>query len=429
MTTPTPVQLAGRSSSETGWRQYFNRSMIICMLLGFSSGLPLFILIHLISAWQKSEHVELKAISLFGLVGFSYTWKFLWAPFMDRYAIPFLGRRRGWMLVTQVLLLLIIMALGQLSPKDDFTLTIWLSGLMCFFSASQDIVINAYQREILHENQQALGFALSVNTYKLAALIPGSLALILSDHVSWSVVFFATALFMLPGIITTLLIKEPSVYGEPPKNISEAVILPFKEFITRKGLQSALLILLFIFLYNLGNAMATALQTPFFMDIGFTRTEIGVVAKSTGLWAGIAGGLVGGVWLVKLGINRGLWFFGSLQAIAILGFVVLAKIGLNIWMLGVVMAADYFAVGMAVSAFTAYIATTTDARYTATQFALFTSLAAVPRTLVSSVTGIIVDHVGWFDFFVLCFLMTIPGMLLLLKIAPWNEKPAGSAAE
>ena len=427
MINPNPS--ASATSPPSGWRQILNRNMLACMVLGFSSGLPLFVLIHLVSAWQKSEHVNLQNISLFGLVGFSYTWKFIWAPLMDRYSIPFLGRRRGWMLVTQVLLLLVIAAMGQLSPLTDFTLTIWLAGLMCFISASQDIVINAYQREILEENQQALGFALSVNTYKLSALIPGSLALILSDHVSWSVVFIATALFMVPGMITTLLMSEPRVYGEPPKNIREAVVLPFKEFITRKGVLAALLILGFIFLYNLGNAMATALQTPFFMDLGFTRTQIGVVAKSTGLWAGIAGGLVGGIWLMKLGINRGLWVFGVMQAIAILGFALLAKMGLSIWMLGIAMAADYFAVGLAVSAFTAYIATTTDSRYTATQFALFTSLAAVPRTFFNSITGFIVEQTGWFSFFIICFLLTIPGMLLLIKVAPWNSKHSATVSE
>ncbi len=420
MQTPAPNDVIEPAAAATGWRQYADRKMLICMAMGFSSGLPLFILVHLISAWLKSEHVDLKSISLFGLVGFPYTWKFVWAPVMDRFSLSLLGRRRGWMLVTQVLLLLVIMELGQLSPQRDFTLIIWLSGFMCFISASQDIVINAYQREILDERHQAIGFALSINTYKLSALVPGSLALILSDHVSWSVVFIFTALFMLPGIVTTLLINEPSLYGAPPKNIREAVLLPFKEFINRKGWSAALLILGFIFLYNLGNAMATALQTPFFMDLGFTRTQIGVVAKSTGLWAGISGGIIGGIWLIKLGINRGLWIFGVLQALAILGFAVLAKMGLSVWMLGVVMAADYFAVGLSVAAFTAYIATTTDPRYTATQFALFTSLAAIPRTFFNAITGYIVAQTGWFGFFIVCFLLTIPGMLLLFKVAPWN---------
>ena len=272
---------------------------------------------------------------------------------------------------------------------------------MAFISASQDIVIDAYRREMLSDAQQAPGVALYVNAYKFATLVPGSLSLILSDHFSWSTVFFCTALFMLPGIVTTLLIREPAVYGTPPKNLFEAVVLPFKEFIGRQGLKHALLILSFIFLYKLGDSMASALQTPFFMDLGFTRTQIGVVAKSSGLWASLAGGIVGAVWLVKTGVNRGLWIFGVLQAVAILSFALLAKVGLSVWMLGIVMAVDTFAIGLGTAAFTAYIATTTDPRYTATQFALFTSLAAVPRTFFNALTGYIVAQTGWFVFFII----------------------------
>ena len=196
--------------------------------------------------------------------------------------------------------------------------------------------------------------------------------------------------------------------------------MPFKEFFQRQGLTQALLILSFIFLYKLGDSMASALQTPFFMDLGFTLTQIGVVAKSSGLWASLAGGIVGAVWLVKTGVNRGLWIFGVLQAVAILSFALLAKVGLSLWMLGIVMAVDTFAIGLGTAAFTAYIATTTDPRYTATQFALFTSLAAVPRTFFNALTGYIVAQTGWFGFFIICFLFAIPGMLLLIKVAPWH---------
>lgn len=406
----------------TGWRGSRNRALLICITLGFSSGLPLFILLNLLTAWLKTEGVDLKAIGLFALVGFPYTWKFIWSPLMDRFSVPLLGRRRGWMLITQLCLLVVIMAMGQLSPQTDLILIVWLCGTMAFISASQDTVVDAYRREMLANDLQAPGIAVFVNAYKFATLVPGSLSLILSDHFNWDTVFFFTALFMLPGILTTLLIKEPQSYGTPPKNIREAVVLPFKEFIQRKGVMHALLILSFIFLYKLGDSMAVALQTPFFMDLGFTRTEIGVVAKSSGLWAGLAGGIIGAWWLMKTGINRGLWIFGVLQAIAILGFALLAEVGLSLWMLGVVMATETFAIGLGTAAFTAYIATTTDPRYTATQFALFSSLAMVPRTFFNAMTGYIVEHTGWFGFFIVCFLLTIPGMLLLFKIAPWNAK-------
>jgi len=405
---------------QSGWRQYLNRNMLICVSLGFTSGLPLYILINLLTAWLKTEGVDLKAIGLFALVGFPYTWKFLWSPFMDRFSLPFLGRRRGWMLVTQIGLLLVIVTMGQLSPKTDLMQIVWLCGAMAFISASQDIVIDAYRREILTDEQQAPGIALYVNAYKFATLVPGSLSLILSDHFSWGVVFFFTGLFMLPGIVTTLLINEPQLYGAPPKNIREAVVLPFQEFLQRKGVSHALMILCFIFLYKLGDSMATALQTPFFIELGFTRTQIGLVAKSAGLWASLAGGILGAMWLVKTGINRGLWVFGVIQALAILGFALLAKMGLSVWMLGFVMAADTFAIGLGTAAFTAYIATTTDPRYTATQYALFSSLAVVPRTFFNAITGYIVAQTGWFGFFIICFLLTIPGMLLLIKVAPWN---------
>jgi len=420
---------AAQSTVETpakpGWRHYFNRQMLICVSLGFSSGLPLFILYNLLSAWLRSESVDLKSIGLFALVGFPYTWKFIWSPLMDRYQVPALGRRRGWMLLTQVALLALVGSMGLYSPKTDLTAIVVLAGAIAFLSASQDIVIDAYRRELLSDEQQGSGTALFVNAYKLSTLVPGSLSLILSDFMSWQTVFAITALFMLPGIITTFLIAEPKVYGTPPKNLREAVVLPFQEFVLRQGWKHALLILAFIFLYKLGDSMATALATPFYLDLGFSRTQIGLVAKNAGLWASVAGGILGVVWLEKTGVNRGLWVFGVLQAAAILGFAALAKIGVSTQenatlMLGAVIGLEAFAVGLGTAAFTAYIANTTDPRYTATQFALFTSLAAVPRTFFNAATGYIVAQTGWFHFFLICFVLALPGMLLLPKIAPWK---------
>jgi PAT family beta-lactamase induction signal transducer AmpG len=262
---------------------------------------------------------------------------------------------------------------------------------------------------------------------------------VLSDFLSWQLVFSITALFMLPGVLTTLLIKEPTIYGEPPRTLREAVVLPFKEFIERSGWSHALMILAFIFLYKLGDSMATALATPFYMDMGYSRTQIGLVAKNAGLWASLAGGILGAIWLEKTGVNRGLWIFGVLQAVAILGFAVLAYVGIaapgaasvtpDTFLLGLVIGLEAFAVGLGTAAFTAYIATATDARYTATQFALFTSLAAVPRTFFNALTGFIVAHTGWFEFFLICFALALPGMLLLPKIAPWNAPlPADDAS-
>ncbi|WP_323119520.1 AmpG family muropeptide MFS transporter [Burkholderia alba] len=415
-----------------GWRAYLNKHMLICVFLGFTSGLPLFTLVYLVQAWLRSEGVNLKEIGLFALIQFPYTWKFLWAPLMDRY-IPRLpgwrpGRRRGWMLVTQLLVAGAIAALGFVSPRDSIWTVAALTTLVAFFGASADIVIDAYRRELLRDTEQGLGNAVHVNAYKIAALIPGSLSLILSDHLPWDVVFAVTGAFMLPGILMTLLVREPDVHGTPPKNLSEAVILPFREFIGRDGWRGALLVLAFIFLFKLGDTMATTLSTSFFLDIGFNKTQIGVLAKTTAFWASLAGGIIGGVWLMKIGIARGLWIFGVLQIVSTLGFAWLAKAGPSPVLMAGVYGFETFSTGLTLAAFTAYIASTTDPRYTATQFALFTSLASVPRTLASASSGFIVTQIGWFDYFLVCAALGIPGMLLLFKIAPWRGNEAKHGA-
>jgi PAT family beta-lactamase induction signal transducer AmpG len=409
------------TSNSFVWRDLLNRRMLICIFIGFSSGLPLFILLNLVAAWLRSEGVDLKSIGLFALIQFPYTWKFLWSPLMDRFSLGRLGRRRGWMLGTQVFLLLSVAAFGLFNPRTDLPTIAALAALVAFFSASQDIVLDAYRREILSDAEQGLGTAIHVNAYKMAGLIPGSLSLILADHLPWGTVFLVTALFMLPGMITTLLVKEPPVYGAPPRTLEDAVVLPFREFLRRAGWRQALLVLSFIFLYKLGDSMATALATPFYLDLGFSKTDIGLIAKNAGLWLNVAGGLIGGIWLVKLGINRGLWVFGVIQAVVILGFAWLAEVGPSKLVLGIVIGSEAFGVGLGTAAFTAFIARTTDPRYTATQFALFTSLASVPRTFANASTGYIVEQIGWFGFFLLCTVLAIPGLLLLPKVAPWNE--------
>ena len=404
------------------WHSYLNRRMLICVFLGFSSGLPLFILLSLMQAWLAKSGLNVKALGLFALVMFPYTWKFLWSPLMDRFSFGWLGRRRGWMALTQGLLFLGIGLMGMLDPLTQVPLIAAAASAIAFLSASQDIVIDAYRREILPDNEQGLGGAIHVNAYKVAGMVPGALSLILADLMAWQPVFWITAAFMLPGLLCTFVIAEPRVYGAPPKNMREAVVLPFREFIARGGWGNALAILGFIFLYKLGDSMATALATKFYIDLGFSMTQIGAVAKTTGFWASIAGGIIGGVWMVKLGINRALWIFGVVQAVAILGFAWLAYAGADLVLLALVIGFEAFGVGLGTAAFVSYIATTTDPRYTATQYALFTSLAAVPRTFVNSAVGYIVAETGWFLFFILCFVLALPGMLMLPKIAPWNKR-------
>jgi len=410
-----------RSRRETLKEAILNRRMLICVFTGFTSGLPLYLLIQLVPAWLRAEGVGLAEIGFFALIGFPYTWKFLWSPVMDRFTLPFLGHRRGWMLVTQVALLVSISVMGFIKPDLSIWTVAYLAAAVAFFSASQDVVLDAYRRELLPDVELGLGNAVHVQTYRLAGLVPGSLALILSDHLPWHMVFIVVALFMFVGIILTLVIDEAILEPTPPKTMGEAIVEPFREFIDRKGPQAAALILLFLFLYKLGDSMATALQTPFFIDMGFSRTEIGSVAKFAALVASIFGGLFGGIVMIKLGINRALWIFGVVQVVSILGFALLSIVGTNLWMLGVANAFEYLGVGLGTAAFVAFIARTTNPAFAATQFALFTALTAVPRTLANAVTGVIVEQVGWTSFFLLCTVLAIPGMLLLFKVAPWNE--------
>jgi len=421
----TPMQTNNNTQANSLRSTLLNKRMLICVFTGFSSGLPLFILVSLLPAWLRSEGVNLKTIGLFALIQLPFTWKFVWAPLFDRYVplgfIRGIGRRRSWLLITQILLLVSVPVFGSLSPTLDIWTIAYLAAVVSFFSASQDVVIDAYRREILHDNELGLGSAVHVNAYKIAGLVPGSLSLILADHLPWSSVFLITALFMLPGIAMTLAVKEPALLAGRPRTLREAVIEPFHEFISRHGLQSALLILTFIFFYKLGDSMATALATPFYLDMGFSKTEIGVIAKNAGLWPSVIGGLLGGVWMIRLGINRALWLFGIVQMVAILGFAWLATVGHSVLWLGIVIGIEAMGVGVGTTAFVAYIARNTHPLYTATQFALFTSLAAVPRTFANAATGYMVESLGWFHFFLVCFIFAVPGMLLLMKVAPWNE--------
>ena len=413
----------------TIWQQLFTRRMLICVFTGFASGLPLYLLFNLLPAWLRSEHVDLKTIGLFALIQFPYTWKFLWSPLLDRYVVPALGRRRGWMILTQLGLLAVIASMGGFSPQNDLVTIVWFATLLAFLSATQDIVLDAYRRELLADSELGLGSAVHVNAYRIAGLIPGSLSLILADFMPWDLVFIITALFMLPGIALTLLIKEPH-RAAPPKTLREAVVEPFHEFITRQGWSSALLILAFLLFYKLGDSMCTALATPFYMDMGFSKTDIGLIAKNAGLWPSVIGGMLGGLWMLKIGINRALWLFGVVQLVAIFGFAWLAYIGhhdiitsVERTQLAIVIGLEALGVGLGTAAFVAFIARTTHPAYTATQFALFTSLMAVPRTFANAATGWLVEMMGWTGFFLLCALLAVPGMLLLLKVAPWGDDP------
>ena len=410
-----------RGRRETLKEAILNRRMLICVFTGFTSGLPLYVLFQLVPGWLRVEGVGLAEIGFFALVQIPYTWKFLWSPFMDRYTLPFLGHRRGWMLLTQVLLLLSMAGMGFIKPDLNLWTIAYLSAAVAFFSASQDIVLDAYRRELLPAVELGLGNSIHVQAYRFSGLVPGALGFILADHFEWHIVFVIIALFMLVGIVMTLVIDEAIKEPTPPRTLRAAVLDPFRDFIGRAGLAPALLVLAFLFLYKLGDNMATALQSPFFIDVGFTLTQIGAIAKTAGLFAAITGGMVGGLIMVKVSINRALWLFGVVQIVSILGFAALSEIGANPWMLGVVVTFEYLGVGLGSAALIAFMARSTNPAFAATQLALFTALASVPRVFANAVTGVIVEVTGWTNFFLICTVLAIPGMLLLIKVAPWNE--------
>lgn len=416
------------ASQPSTMQRIFSRNMLICIFTGFTSGLPLYFLYSLIPAWLRSEHVDLKTIGLFALIGFPYTWKFIWSPLMDSVRLPFLGLRRGWMLVMQIALLLLLAAYAFVRPQEHLSIILGLSLVVAFFSASQDIVIDAFRREVLSDEELVLGNSLYVNAYRISSLIPASLSLILADRMPWSSVFVITALFMIPGLLATLFVaREPAQQPVGVKGLKDTVIEPFRDFFTRQSVTQALIILAFIVLYKLGDSMATALATPFYIDMGFSKTDIGLIAKNAGLWPAVIFGIIGGIWVNKLGVNRALWLFGLVQWVTILGFVWLASFGhfehvgaSERTMLAVVIAAEAVGVGLGTVALVSYMAQQTNTAFTATQFALLSSLSAVPRTFMNATAGFLIEAMGFVNFFWLCFMLGIPGMLLLFKVAPWN---------
>ncbi len=411
--------------------------MLICIFNGFTAGLPLYFLAQLIPAWLRSESVDLKTIGFFGLVLLPFSFKYLWAPFLDRYVPPFLGRRRGWMMVSQVALLAFMVSLALLKPQENIEIILYVGLAIGFFSATQDIVLDAYRRELLPDNELGLGNSFYANAYRVAGFIPGGLGLILADFMPWSMVFIVVSLFMLVGIIHTFVIAEIDTQVPPPKSLREAVVEPFKEFFLRDGFKSGVLILLFIFFYKFGDTVATALITPFYLDMGFSKTIIGTVAKVVGLWSMLIGGGVGGLMMYRMGINKALWGFGVVQVLSIFGFALLSEVGANVWVLGGVVAFEYLGVGLGSAALMAFIAKSTNKKFTGTQLALLSSLFAIPKSFSGILAGVLVEGItekdgmfysvlgtvngiGYTNFFYVCALLAIPGMVLLIWVAPWG---------
>jgi PAT family beta-lactamase induction signal transducer AmpG len=396
-----------------------SRRMLVAFVMGFSSGLPLLLTMGVLQAWMKDEGVDLTWIGMITLVQVPYTWKFIWAPFLDRFILPFLGRRRGWLLIAQLALMTAIAGLGYSDPVKNTGLMVFTAILVAFFSATQDIVIDAYRREDLPDEELGLGSSMYIYGYRLGMLLASGGGMIMADLMPFSRVYLFMAGCMLPGVLTTLLTPEPETETGTPRSMKEAVVNPLVDYFSRR---EALWILAFILLYKLGDTMASAITTPFYLEIGFSKTEIGTVVKIFGTGATMAGAFTGGLLLLKMGINRGLWIFGILQALSTAGFALLAKIGYNIAMLSGVIAFENLSSGMGTAAFVAFMASITNKKFTATQYALLTSFMGLPRAMASSVTGFMAKHIGWESFFILCAVIAIPGMLLLLKFAPWQPR-------
>jgi PAT family beta-lactamase induction signal transducer AmpG len=396
-----------------------SRRMVVALVMGYAAGLPLELTSFVLKTWMREEGVNLAVIGLFALVGLPYTLKFLQAPLLDRFSPGRLGRRRGWMIIFQTALVISIYALGLTRPGQ----TPWLVALAAFFvtlfSASQDIVIDAYRREDLSDEELGLGSSLYVAGYRIGMLLASGGGLILADHWGFSMVYALMALCLLPGLITSVLTPEPPTPFGTPKTMGEAIIEPFVEYFSRPN---AIWMLAFILLYKIGDTMASSMTAPFYVDLQFSKTEVGALVKLVGFWAILGGSFIGGVLMLRLGINRCLWIFGLLQAVSTAGFAILAQIGHHLPMLAFVIGFENFTSGMGTAAYAAFMASITNKKFTATQYALLTSLMGIPRVVVSSGTGFLAEALGWTGFFVLCTLIAAPGMLLLLKFAPWRIK-------
>ena len=384
-----------QTTQRSVWREIWSKRMGICVVTGFASGMPLFVLINLLAAYLRKEGLDLKVIGIFSLMTMPYTWKFVWAPIVDRYQIFHLGRRKDWILLSQIVLIIAIAAMGWYSPQEHIGIIATLAIVVAFASATQDIVLDAYRREFLPTYELGLGNAIFVNAYRVAGLVPGGISLILADYVSWTTVFIFTAACLVPCLVLTIFLREQEI-GHAPRSLKEAVVEPFAEFIGRRGVKAALFTVCFVFLYKIGDSMALALATPFYMDLGYDLTTIGIVAKNVGLWSTVVGGLLGGVFMLKLGINRALWI------------------------LALVLIGEYGGGGLGTAAFVAFLAKETNPAYTATQLALLTSFSAIPRTFCNATTGYLVEGLGWENFFLFCTVLAVPGMLLLFKVAPWS---------
>jgi len=402
--------------------------MMALLLLGFASGLPLFLTSRTLQAWMTVEGVDLGAIGLFSLVALPYSLKFLWSPLLDRFVPPGLGRRRGWLVITQIFLVVAIATMSLQSPQQALGLLAINALFIAFFSASQDIAFDAYRTDVLEEREMGAGASLAVLGYRIALLVTGALALILADRLPWNIVYLLMAGLMALSIIVSVWAPEPVDQEQPPASLQEAVIMPFAEFFRRSGVGQALLVLLFIVLYRYGDALVQNMATPFLLQTGFSQTDIGAIQGGMGLLATIIGTLVGGALLSQLGINRSLWVFGGLQALSNIVYLILANLGQNYPFMVLAINVENFCGGLGTAGFVAFLMSLCNARFTATQYALLSSLMAVSRDILVAPAGKLAEQTGWSTFFLITLLAALPGLALLPFFAPWGgDTPEPSA--
>lgn len=436
---------------------YGSYRMLVVLFLGFSSGLPLLLTGGTLQAWLTDAKVDLATIGKFALVGLPYTLKFVWAPFFDSVKPPFLTRRRGWGIVTQLLLIASLVLLAYSDPFTSLNQMVFASLLVAFFSASQDIVIDALRIEMLEKNELGAGGSVNTIGYRIAMILSGAMALAMADRMTWQAVYLIMAAFQAIGIFAFLRAPEPVMEVKQYVSFKERVTIPFLDFLA-KG--AAMEILLFVMLYKLPTLMATALTTPFLMTLEFSKTEIGLVGKLYGLIAGILGAFIGGGLMSKWGIKRSLWIFGFLQAIAGLSFIVLSEnwYGFHLspetaqallpenWamlkrllvepkhfaMLGVIIV-DNFMMGLGATSLVAFAQSVCSKQFSASQYALLSSLTAVSRVILVSQAGVIAETLGWTKYFLFSMVLAAPGMLMLLRFNAWasasEEFPEGQGGK
>ena len=410
-------------------RIFAQPKMATLLVLGFSSGLPFYLTSKTLQAWMTTAKVDLATIGFFSLVTLPYSLKFVWAPVMDRYVPPFLGRRRGWVVITQVLLLLAIAAMSLHDPRTGLKMLAINAIAIAFLSASQDISLDAYRTDVLENREMGAGAAVFVMGYRIALLITGGLALYLADSITWPTVYLLLSALMIVGIVITFLAPEPVLREQPPRSLYEAVILPFGEFFQRAGVVRAFLVLLFIVLYKYSDSLAGSMTTPFLLKTGFSQKEVGAVFGGAGLIATIVGTLVGGAGIGKWGINRALWVFVVFQGISNLTYYALALSSESHGFMVTAVVVENFGLGLVTAAMTAFLMSMCNKRFTATQFALLSSLMAASRDVLVAPAGTIAESLGWPTFFLITVAMAVPPLLLLPFIAPWSrDLPIGAAS-